>query len=306
MQKKTDPKYKPSLVAGYAAIVIVTILIAAKAYAYYQSGSLSILSSLTDSCVDSLVSVMALGSIYYARRPADEDHRWGHGKMEAVSALFQAAIIAGGAVFLIFESINHVINPTPVVQHTIGIYVLILAIVLSGVLVFIQRLCLKQQGSLAIEADSLHYASDILINAGALIVLVALSYGASIGIDFLFALGVAIFMVVTAGKIALKSLDMLLDRELPDEDRQKIITVIESHDLVIGWHDLRTYMNGQIYVISFDIEVDRELSLWEAHDITKDLEGSIIRIHPESDIIIHVDPEGFTEDSRHRVKGIHH
>lgn len=296
---------RPAVFAGYAAIFIVMILIVIKGYAYYESGAVSILSSLIDSVLDSLVSVMALSSIYYARRPADADHRWGHGKMEAVSALFQSAIIVGGGVFLVFEALDRIVHPVVITHHMIGIYVMGVSIVLSGALVFIQRRALQQSNSLAVEADSVHYGSDILVNIGTLIILAASLYGAPLWLDGVFAIGVAGFMVYMARGIAVKSLDMLLDRELSDDDRARIIKVIESHDKVVGWHDLRTHRNGADYVMSFDIEVDPEMLLWAAHDIAKDLEEGILQLYPAAEILIHIDPEGYTEDARHRVKGVH-
>lgn len=294
-----------ALFAGYAAILIVGILIVIKAYAYYTSGAVSILSSLTDSVIDSLVSMMALASIYYARRPADEDHRHGHGKMEAVSALFQAAIIAGGGVFLVFETLMHVSKPFAVTNHMIGAGVMIVSIVLSVFLVLIQRYSLKSSQSLAIEADSAHYSSDILVNLGAFLILVMCFYGAPVWIDTLFAIGVAGFMVLVARGIAMKSLNMLLDRELPEEDREKVIAIIEAHEGVSGWHDLRTHRNGNDYIMSFDIEADPEITLYAAHEIAKDLEEGILQIYPRAEVLIHIDPQGYTEDSRHRVKGVH-
>lgn len=291
--------------AGYMAICIVMILIVIKGYAYYESDSVSILSSLIDSVLDSLVSVMALSSIYYARRPADADHRWGHGKMEAVSALFQSAIIVGGAVFLAFEALDRIVHPVVMTHHWIGIYVMGISVVLSGFLVLIQHRVLQRSNSLAVEADSVHYGSDILVNIGTLIVLAASFYGAPVWLDGLFAMGVAGFMVYMARGIAVKSLDMLLDRELSDDDRARIIKVIESHEKVVGWHDLRTHRNGADYVMSFDIEVDPEMLLWAAHDIAKDLEEGILKIYPAAEVLIHIDPEGYTEDARHRVKGVH-
>ncbi len=299
------PKTHSAVFAGYAAIFIVIILIVIKGYAYYESGAVSILSSLIDSVLDSLVSVMALSSIYYARRPADADHRWGHGKMEAVSALFQSAIIVGGGVFLVFEAIDRIAHPVVITHHMIGIYVMGVSIVLSGLLVFIQRRALQQSNSLAVEADSVHYGSDILVNIGTLIVLAVSFYGAPVWLDGVFAMGVAGFMVYMARGIAVKSLDMLLDRELSDDDRARIIKVIESHDGVAGWHDLRTHRNGADYVMSFDIEVDPEMTLWSAHEIAKDLEEGILKLYPAAEVLIHIDPEGYTEDARHRVKGVH-
>lgn len=297
---------KASIYAGYAAIGIGIILISIKAYAYHMSGSVSILSSLTDSVLDSVVSLMVLGSIYYARRPADTDHRWGHGKMEAISALFQSAIIAGGAAFLIFAALLHINQPTKIQNHEMAIMVMAVSIMLSILIVIIQRMSLKKDDSLAIEADSAHYGSDVLINMGAMLVLYLNMNGqAPQWLDPLFAIIVAIFMAYLVRGISSKSLSVLLDRELPEREREKLINIIEAHEKVIGWHDLRTHSHGTHFVISFDIEVCAQLSLLDAHQIAKDLEDVILKSYPESDILIHVDPEGFTEDARHKVEGVH-
>ncbi len=294
------------VMAGQFAIFIVTILIIAKAYAYSMSGAVSVLSSLTDSILDAAVSIMALSSMYYARRPADEDHRWGHGKMEAISALFQSAIIIGGAAFLCFESSMRLFYPTEIKHIGIGINVMILSVILSVILVTVQRISIKQSGSLAVEADSVHYGSDVLVNIGTIFVLLFANMNAPQWIDPLFSIGVALFMVYTAREISVKSFNMLLDREISEEKRAQVIEIIEGHDGVLGWHDLRTRMNGSTPSISFDIEADPDLSLWAAHAITKDLEEGILKLFDDADIIVHVDPEGFIEDARHRVKGVHH
>lgn len=299
-----EPRY--AVYAGYAAIVIVSILIAAKTVAYYASGSSSILSSLTDSVLDSVVSLIALASIYYAQRPADEDHRYGHGKMEGVSALFQAAVILGGGVFLVFESLDKLFHPQPVEAHGLGIAVMALAIVLSALLVCVQRLSLSKAPSLAVEADSAHYRSDIIINAGVMIVLIMASNGAPTWIDPLFALMVAALLGMISRKIGLKAVDMLLDRELPDEERGRIIAILDTNADVKGWHDLRTHRHGMNMMISVDIEVEASLSLLAAHEIARQLEGQILGVFPNAEVLIHVDPEGDTEDARHRVRGVHH
>ena len=291
--------------AGYIVLIIAGVLILVKAVAYYISGSLGILSSLTDSALDFLVSFMALGSLYYAQRPADEDHRWGHGKMEAISALFQGAILAGGAVFLVFEAVNRFINPQEVSHHMAGIVVMVISIVLSMVIVFIQRRAVKKTHSLALEADLLHYSSDTLINLGVIALLMFQVNGAPYWFDPAFAVMVAVFLGFCARKVALKALAVLLDRELSDDVRGKIITIIEDNKHVLGWHDLRTHYNGHSNVISFDIEVNAKLSLWDAHEIAKQLENGILEHYPSSEILIHIDPEGYTEDTRHRVEGIH-
>lgn len=296
---------KSSMMAGYAAITIVGILIFIKAVAYYMTGSVSILSSLTDSIVDSLVSVMALMSILYAHRPADEDHRWGHGKMEAVSALFQSAMIIGGGAFLVFESINRLTQPHEVQGHVIGMAVMVVSIILSIVLVGIQRKALRVHDSLAVEADSAHYGSDIIVNIGVLLVLFATANGAPIWLDAAFAFGVALFMAYLARGIAQKSMNMLMDREIPEAERAQIIDIIEGEKGVLGWHDLRTRKNGTTVVIAFDMEADGDQTLRDAHNISKEIENKLIKIFPLAEIFIHIDPHDDIDDSRHRVKGVH-
>lgn len=256
--------------------------------------------------MDCIISAATLASIFYARRPADAEHRWGHGKMEAVSALFQAAILTGGGAFLILQSFSHLLSPRAITHHETAIYVMIISIILPLIIVAIQKSSLKKHDSLAIEADSAHYSGDIFLNSGALLVITLSYLGAPLWIDFLFALGVAAYMGFTAKSIAFKSLAMLLDRELPDEDRNAIISIIEAHEKTKGWHDLRTHRNGIDIVISFDIEVDRDMRLYDAHEIAKDVEHNILSQYPNAEILIHIDPCGYTEDSRHRIKGVHH
>ena len=307
-QKKNNDKdlSRYSLFAGYAAVVIVSILIISKALAYYFSGSASILSSLTDSIMDSMVSVMALASIYYARRPADNEHRWGHGKMEAISALFQSAAIMGGGVFLVFEAANRFVEPVEISHQLLGIGVMVLSILLSALLVSIQKNSLSKSPSLAVEADSAHYSSDILINAGVLLVLVLIYMGSPLWIDPLFALLVAGFLARISRNIGSKAIDVLMDRELPEEDRKRIAGIITANKKVLGMHDLRTRRNGRVDDISFDIEVDASLSLMEAHNIALDIEKDILKSYPHAEVLIHVDPEGQAQDARHSVKGVHH
>lgn len=295
-----------ALHAGYAAVAVVMVLIAAKFFAYYASGSASILSSLLDSIMDSVISMSAVGSMIYAARPADEDHRWGHGKMEAVSALFQAAIILGAGAFLVFEAVNRLFLPTPIAQHALGIAVMMFSIVMSAGLVFIQRRALQRRGSLALEADSAHYGSDIIVNIGVILVLGAIAMGAPLWLDAVFAIGVAMLMAYLAKGIADKALNMLMDRELPEEERAQIIAVIEAHQGTLGWHDLRTHRNGETRVISFDMEADGDLSLRAAHNIAKEIEEAILGIFPNAEILIHIDPDDDIDDARHRVKGVHH
>ena len=304
-EKIIRPGY--ALFASAAAIVIVTILIVAKAIVYWHGGSVAVLASLTDSIIDSAISVMNFMAIRYSMKPADEEHRHGHGKAEGLAAMFQGAFIFGTGVFLILESLARFAGHAPVSDYWSGISVMILAIVLSLVLVAIQNYSLRHAPSLAVEADKAHYSGDIVINGGVIAVLLALYFGAPDWIDPAFALGVAGWLAHTAWGIVKKGIDMLLDRELPDEQRNKILEIAGTNKDVRAVHDLRTRKSGMQLYITFDIEVDPELALRKAHAISLQVERAVYREFPNAEIMIHVDPHGIPhEETRHNVAGVHH
>lgn len=298
---------KVSDYAGYAlftttaSVVTAATLVVLKSYAYSASGSASVLASLTDSTSDLGISIIAFCSLHYALKPADREHRHGHGNMEGVTALFQAAFISAAALFLGGEAFERVFNPAPVTMDMAAVAVLLLSLILSIGLVWLQRYTLRQAASLVVEADKAHYSSDIAINAATLIVLVLVGgLGLPAVLDSGFALLVAFYLAFTAITIGRKALDMLLDRELPDEEREAIKTIIREHKGVWGFHDLRTQQSGIVIFISFDIAVDPDLSLRAAHAIAKDLEAAIMKSYPRAEVLIHVDPADDTDDARHK------
>ena len=297
---------KMALVAGAASVVTVTILIIMKTWAYLASGSTSVLASLIDSLVDAGVSLISFLAIHHSLKPADEDHRHGHGKIEGLAALMQGAFICGAAVFLSFEAFQRLSDSRPVTEHGLAIAVMVASMVLSVLLIVVQNYSLRHAPSLAVKADRAHYSSDILMNGGVILALVAQQYGAPHWIDIAFALVVALWMFATVYKISLKAVDMLLDRELPPETRERILSIIQAHKDVRGVHDLRTTMTGMRVQVFFDIEIDPDMTLANAHAISKEIEKAILREFPNAEIMIHKDPVGEIEDSRHTVRGVHH
>lgn len=288
------------------AIGTVLILIVAKAYAYFMSGSVGLLGTLVDSLGDAGISLMMLMAIRFSALPADKDHRYGHGKAEGLAALFQGAFLGGAAAFLALESLRRLAEPRPVDHHMLGIAVAALAIVLSLVIVAVQNHALKKVNSLAVSADRSHYKSDIFLNSGVIAALLADMAGGPGWIDAAAGLAIAAYIAVTAYKVGAEAADMLMDRELPDEVRLEITGIVEGHAGVFGMHDLRTRRTGPNIHISFDVEIDPEIPLRAAHEITRELEGMILKRFPGADIIIHKDPRGDIYDARHRVQGVHH
>jgi ferrous-iron efflux pump FieF len=296
---RAGPDMRYALVAGGATIAVVSFLVLVKTWAWAESGSASVLASLVDSLMDVGVSAVNLMAIRLSLKPADDDHRYGHGKVEGLAALFQSAFISGIAVFLLLESVSRFVNPRPVDAFWLAISVMAVSMALSVVVVSIQKLCARRAPSLAVEADSAHYTSDILVNGGTIVTLLALKAGAPGWIDPLFALIVVVYLLFTVREIAGRGLDMLMDRELPDTMREAVLAAILSHPQALGVHDLRTRQIGMRPEISFDVEMDPEISLFEAHEAAKNIEKDLLRLHPLAEIMIHMDPAGDVTDSRH-------
>lgn len=295
-----------ALVAGGASLATVAVLIVAKAATFWFTGAASVMASLMDSLLDASVSLMMFMAIRYSLKPADSDHRHGHGKIEGLAALAQAALIGAAGVLLVTESIHRFFDPQPVTGHGVAVIVMLFTILASWGLVLIQNYTLKRAPSLAVEADKAHYGNDIIVNGGVIATMGALYFGAPAWLDPLFALAVAFYLGVTVWTIGSKAIDMLLDRELPDLVRQEIKAMVRAHPGVMGMHDLRTSRSGMKIFISFDIEVDADLSLLAAHNIARDTEMELLQKFPHADILIHVDPHNDTQDSRHSVQGVHH
>lgn len=301
----TNIRPRMALIAGAASVATVLILIVIKSFALIQTGSASILASLIDSVVDASVSIMTFLAIKISLKPADEDHRHGHGKVEGLAALFQAAFIAGAGFFLLLESAGRFTGPAVAEESDIAIAIMAVATILSVVLVMVQNYSLKFAPSLAVEADRAHYSSDILINLGVIGVLFGLQHGAPWWIDPAFAVLVAFYLALTVRRIAGKAVDMLLDRELSGDARERITKKVLSHKYVMGMHDLRTSKSGMKIFISFDIELDPSLLLYNAHEIVREVEFELLIDFPNAEILIHADPHGDTYDTRHSGE-VHH
>ena len=281
--------------ATYASITTALLLIAAKVVAYLVTDSVSLLSTLLDSLLDAAASLVTLLAVRQSLVPADREHRFGHGKAEPLAALGQSAFIAGSAVFLIVQAAGRLLSP-PSLEHTgVGIAVMAVSIVATLALVTYQRRVIRCTGSLAIKADSLHYASDLVVNASVIVALVLASVYGWQRADPLFGIGIALFILFTAWQISRRALDMLMDRELPDDARQQIRALATANPGVRAVHDLRTRASGQTIFVQLHLEVDGSLTLMQAHAIADAVEADILAAFPDAEVIIHEDPAGIPE-----------
>jgi ferrous-iron efflux pump FieF len=284
--------------AATASVVVAAVLIAAKVGAWLATDSVAVLSSLLDSLLDAAASIVNLVAVRHALTPADEEHRFGHGKAEPLAGLAQSAFVCGSAVILLMEAIHRLGSPQPVQRPEIGIAVSVLAIVLSAGLVWYQRRVVARTGSVAIAADSLHYGADALLNGA---VVAAILIGAFLDaplVDPLFGALISLWILRGAARIARQSFDLLMDRELPPGDRERILRIARARPEVLDVHDLRTRSAGTHIFVQMHIELDADMRLARAHEIADAVEHEIRAAYPNAEIIIHQDPAGIDEAHR--------
>jgi ferrous-iron efflux pump FieF len=281
--------------ATYASVSTAGLLIVVKFGVWIYTDSISLLSTLLDSLLDAAASIVNLIAVRHALTPADREHRFGHGKAEPLAALGQSAFIAGSAIFLTIEAGHRLYAPRPVEHADAGIAVMVFAIVLTFILTRFQAYVVRKTGSVAIKADSLHYIGDLLVNGAVIVALLAVSQFGWIHADPLFGLGIAGYILYNAWKIAVGALDMLMDRELPEEARRRITEIALAHAEVIDLHDLRTRTSGRQTFIQLHLEMDGNMSLHDAHEVADAVEAELLRAFPGAEVLIHEDPHGIDE-----------
>lgn len=275
--------------ATNASLGVASILIVSKAVAWWLSGSVSLLAGLADSMLDGVASFLNLLAVRYALRPADDDHRYGHGKAEALAGMAQALFIGGSAVLIGVQAVERLKNPTPLGDATVGIVVMLLSLGLTVALLMVQARVVRLTGSTAVRADSLHYRSDLLLNASILVALVLARFGWP-QVDAYFGLGIALYILWSALQIARESSAILMDKELPGEVSEQMMTLVCAVPGVQGAHDLRTRVSGNHWFVQVDLELPGTLTLTEAHVLCDAAAAAIRREYPKAEVLVHADP----------------
>lgn len=276
--------------ATYASVATALLLVGVKFAAWLATGSLSILASLIDSLMDVIASFINLMAIRYSLNPADDDHSFGHGKAEALAGLGQASFIAGSALILLMHGIERLASPAPIQAVGLGIGTMFFSILATIILIAYQRYVIKKTNSTAIRADSLHYATDLLTNVFAIIALLLTRFSWGQIMDPLFSILIALIIFHSAWKIGSEAVQLLMDQQLPLEQRELIRQIVLGHQKVLGMHDLRTRQSGQIAIIQLHLDLNAALPLSQAHSIAKDVEELIWQNFPGADVTIHQDP----------------
>ena len=281
--------------AALASIAMALILIGLKAWAAYQTDSTAMLGSLADSGLDLIASLVVLLGVRIAAQPADWDHRFGHGKAEALASLVQVILITISAIFIGFRAVQRLVAGAQTSDAELGIGVSVFAMVLTVALITYQRHVVRQTGSLAIGTDRLHYSSDLLLNGSVIVALALDQYAGLAGADAVFGLLIALWLLWGAWSASSHALDQLMDREWPDDLRERFLAAAKEYPELAGLHDLRTRSSGTHYFAQFHVWVPPDWTVQKAHDRLDAVEEELQRRFPGTEILIHVDPEGQTD-----------
>ncbi|WP_051651161.1 cation diffusion facilitator family transporter [Brevundimonas bacteroides] len=291
-----DPKVPPKALDARQvttlSVGVAVALIALKTFALGASGSVSILASLADSALDLAASLTTFYAVRWAARPSDHTHRHGHGKAEAMAALVQAGLILASSVFIGWEALARMFDPRPVTGGIWAIGVVVISMLLTATLVWLQTRSLKAQGSMAVQADRAHYAADLAANAVVLIGVVSGAFLGAPGLDAAAGLVVAVWLAWGAFGLIKDSGGQLLDREASDADRVALTNAVLADPRVGGVHQLRTRMSGTRLIAQMHIDLDRSLPFEDAHAIVVEAERRIGAAFPDADVLIHADPRG--------------
>ena len=288
-----EVKHAPMMFrVAVAAVAVAAVLVVLKTVAYIVTDSMAMMASLADSALDVFTSSVNLLAIRHALTPADREHRFGHGKAEPLAGLGQSAFIAGSAAFLVIESVSRLIAPHPIEFALFGLGVMVVSIGTTVVLVVAQRIVVSRTGSIAIGADRMHYIGDIVTNVGVIGGIIASTQFGWLIADPIIGIVVAAILAWSSARVFRQSYDQLMDRELPDADRERIKDIVRGHREVMNMHDLRTRAAGVNTFIQLHIELDAKINLLRAHEISDEVEAELLRAFPRAEVIIHQDPEG--------------
>lgn len=282
--------------AAYASIAMAVFLAALKGWAAWRTGSTAMLGSLADTALDLVASIATLTGVWIAAQPADREHRFGHGKAEALAAIVQVMLIAVSAAGIALRAISQLAGEPQTAAAAEGIGVSVIAIIATLALLAWQRHVIRRTGSVAIEADHIHYRSDLLLNLAVIAALALDQYAGFAKADPLFGLAIALWLARGAWRGASAAADQLLDREWPDDKRQRFVEVVARHPELSTLHDLRTRTSGMHDFVQFHVGLPPDMTVQEAHDVVERVEDDLREAFPGTEVLIHIDPEGHIDE----------
>jgi ferrous-iron efflux pump FieF len=281
--------------AALASVAAALFLLLLKAYAAWATGSVAMLGSLADTGLDLIASLVTLFGVRVAAMPADREHRFGHGKAEALAALVQVVLISISAIGIGWRAVERLLGGAHTANADYGIAVSVIAIFVTLALVAYQRAVIRRTGSVAIRTDNVHYQSDLFLNLSVIAALALDQYAGIPGADAVFGIGIALWLLWGAWQASSHALDQLMDREWPEDKRLRFLAIACSRPEAKGIHDLRTRSSGAHDFAQFHIHVDPRMTVQAAHDVVEAIEGDLEREFPGCEVLIHLDPEGHVD-----------
>lgn len=278
--------------AALASVIVAIALLCLKFWAAWMTASVAMLGSLADTCLDLIASLITLFGVRYAAQPADRRHRFGHGKAEAIAALFQVALISVSACGIAIQAVSRLISGEVTGHFEYGVGVSLIALLLTLGLIAYQRHVIRQTRSVAITADNVHYQSDLLLNGAVILALILEQSLGLTGADPVLGILIAVWLLFGAWRASATALNQLMDKEWPEEERTQILSIAAKHGLDGRVHDLRTRSSGVQDFIQFHIWVQPEMTVAQAHLLTEQVEHDLQCAFPDAEILIHLDPEG--------------
>ncbi len=291
--------------ASLASLGLASVLIGVKIWAWIATGSIAMLTSAIDAIVDAGAAIATFAGVQYAAKPADRDHRFGHGKGEALAAFVQAMFLAGATVVLVFQSVERLINPEPLTHLGLGFWIIIGSTIAATGLVAMQSWVTQRTASTAIAADRAHYLTDIAVNLAVLAAFVVTAVTGWVSADPVFALGISCYMLWNVKSITHHALRQLLDRELSTHDRNRITKAVLDVAGVDALHDLRTRDAGDRVFVEFHLEVAGAMSVTDGHAVSEAAEAAVGDLFPNGvDTVVHIEPAGIKDARLDAVLGM--
>jgi ferrous-iron efflux pump FieF len=282
--------------AAFASVSVALLLVGLKAWAAWSTGSTAMLGSLADTALDLIASLATLAGVWIAAQPDDAEHRFGHGKAEALAAMFQIVLISISALSLAGRAVQQFIAGERTEAASEGIAVSLIAMAATFGLLAWQRYVIRKTRSIAIATDHVHYQSDLLLNLAVIAALALDQYAGIAGSDPLFGLAIALWLGWGAWKASQAAVDQLMDREWDNEKRERFLEVVARHPELKGLHDLRTRTSGNRDFVQFHVAVDPEMTVTQAHRVMDEIEDKLQAEFPGVEILIHPDPEGLIDE----------
>ncbi|MEO7241211.1 MAG: cation diffusion facilitator family transporter [Sphingomicrobium sp.] len=281
--------------AALASVALALTLLVAKSWAAWATDSTAMLGSLADTALDLVASLFTLAGVRIAAQPADHDHRFGHGKAEALVALAQVVLITISAVGIAWQAVDRLINGGQTAAMGIGIGVSLFAIAATFALLAYQKMVIARTRSVAIATDNVHYKSDLMLNSAVIAALLIDQWLGIAGADALFGIAIAGWLLFGAWRASSQAIHQLMDREWPEAERTRFLAAAAEYPELAGLHDFRTRTSGTHQFAQFHVWVPADWTVGEAHDRMDRVEEALQERFPGTEILIHLDPEGHTD-----------